>query len=85
MNKKIIKLINSERVQAKIISAKGCTENASDTCVVSNYDKAHCSDNALDYCYKDYAACYGNAYDYCSNYDRDACYGNIAATAYDYQ
>lgn len=82
--KRIIKLINNERVNAKIISAKGCTENATDICVVSSYDKAHCSDNAYDYCYKDQAACTDNAYDYCRGTDRYGCYGSNASTAYDY-
>ena len=77
MNIKIIKLINNERIDQKIISAKACEYPyaASDYCVSNAYDYAHCTTYAQDLCGKDYAACYDGADDICSNIDTTVCNG----------
>lgn len=72
MSKKLIKLINDERLNAKITSAKAdCSGGAVDICTVSNYDNADCSTYAYDKCGKDYSACYDGADDVCTNVDAD--------------
>lgn len=73
--KKMIKLINSERINAKIESSKACASTSYDEC--SNVDEAHCSQYSYDRCGKDYAACYNNSYDYCTGTDIDLCNGTI--------
>lgn len=75
-----LKLINSERKQLKVLSAKlcnidqaPCTNNSTDLCY--NQDYAQCSINAYDECkYIDLAACYMESHDYCGS-DYDSCYG----------
>lgn len=55
--KKVIKLINDERLNARTASEKGC-EPELDYCL--NVDAAHCINNANDFCgTKDLAACSG--------------------------
>lgn len=76
MKKKIIKLINNERTNKKIISAKGCDTTSFDECATQNYDNAHCTIYSYDQCVKgDYAACTNSSIDYCS-YDHAGCYQN---------
>lgn len=77
--KKFIKLINSERVSAKLVPGKACSSDTSfNDCNV--WDKAECTVNSYDVCQKDLAACYNQGYDYCTTtYDTDACIGS-----YDY-
>lgn len=72
-SKRIIKLINNERVNYKLMSAKACTEDVS-TNDCSVFDNAQCAVNSYDVCNKDLAGCYNHGYDYCSTpYDTDAC------------
>lgn len=77
--KKIIKLINDERLNASIQSQKAdnnadCSEGANDVCYY--IDNAGCSVYANDVCGKDYAACIEGAQDICNNYrDIDLCIG----------
>ena len=77
--KKIIKLINDERLNASIQSQKAdnnadCSEGANDVCYY--IDSAGCSTYANDVCNKDYAACIEGAQDICTNYrDIDLCIG----------
>jgi hypothetical protein len=77
MKKKLISLINNERTNIAIHSAK-----ASDYCTDGAYDHsytdenhAHCTTYAYDVCGKDYAACYAGADDVCSYTDTTVCYG----------
>ena len=77
MKKKLITLINNERTNIAINSAKAqdlCTVGAEDTCY-TNVDHAHCTTYAYDYCGKDYAACYDGADDVCYNTDTTVCSG----------
>ncbi len=74
--KKIIKLINNERLDAKIESSKACVSTSHDVCNSSAYDKAECSTYSYDQCGKDYAACYNYGYDLCTVTDTDACSGS---------
>ena len=77
MKKKLISLINNERTNIAINSAKAqdhCTVGAEDTCY-TNENHAHCTTYAYDYCGKDYAACYDGADDVCYNIDTTVCYG----------
>ena len=77
MKKKLITLINNERTNIAINSAKAqdlCTVGAEDACY-TNVDHAHCTTYAYDYCGKDYAACYDGADDVCYNTDTTVCFG----------
>lgn len=75
MNKKVIKLINNERLNTRISSMKGqgCYNGAEDIC--SWVDDARCSNFAYDKCGKDYAACREGADDICYNVDETVCAG----------
>ena len=76
MTKRYVKLINNERIDAKITSAKACTVGAKDHCTVANYDLAQCTTYAVDTCGKDHSACYDGAHDVCYNIDNNApCFG----------
>lgn len=75
MKKKLISLINNERTNIAINSAKAsddCTVGATDFCS-TNEDYAHCTTYAYDYCGKDYAACYDGVDDICYNIDTTFC------------
>ena len=77
MKKKLISLINNERTNIAINSAKAsglCTEGAYDH---SYTDENHalCTTYAYDVCGKDYAACFDGADDVCYNIDTTVCYG----------
>lgn len=73
MTKKIIKLINNERLNAKITSVKatGCPGAAVDTCTSIDYSNSYCTSYAYDLCNKDYTACREGAQDICGNIDND--------------
>lgn len=76
MSKKVIKLINNERLNTKVVAAKSCDSTSVDICSGNTYDKAQCSVYAYDDCGKDYAACYEGANDICANIDNNApCHG----------
>ena len=79
--KKLVKLINNERNNGKIVpmKAEGCTGLSTDICTTEK-DFAKCTVNSYDVCGKDYAGCFNNSYDYCSYTDTDACGSN----GYDY-
>lgn len=70
--KKFVKLINNERNDRRIASAKGCTGLNTDRCT-SGEDYAECTVNSYDVCTKDYAACYNYSYDFCENLDTTVC------------
>ncbi len=75
--KKMIRLINNERVGARAISAKGCDSSSTDHCYYE--DNAQCQVYSIDICStKDLAGCYSHAEDVCSGeLDIAACvYGN---------
>lgn len=69
MTKKLIKLINNERLDAKIMSQKACAAANNDICTVETADKYTCTTYAYDYCGKDYSACSEGADDVCYTYD----------------
>ena len=75
MIKKIIKLINNERIKPNVRMAKACTvvSGATDVCVY--VDQEHCTTYAFDKCGKDYNACSAGADDVCSYIDYSACSG----------
>lgn len=78
MVKKIIKLINNERLKIKINSSKACDANSSDTCA-PYYDNASCYVFAEDSCTKDYAGCSEGANDICNyDYHSEYCIGPTA-------
>lgn len=77
--KKLIKLINNERLNAKINASKGCDSTSLDTC--SSPDYGNCALYAQDQCGKDYSTCAEGANDVCIYEDRTACVG---VTGYDY-
>lgn len=75
MAKRIIKMINNERLNSKIVSSKACSPGAEDHCNIG-YDFAECTTYAYDECGKDYSACYNGADDICNNVDNNApCHG----------
>ena len=77
MKKKLISLINNERTNIAINSAKAqdhCTVGATDI-YYSGENHAHCTTYAFDSCGKDYAACYDGADDVCYNTDTTVCSG----------
>lgn len=78
--KKVIKLINDERVSLKRASAKACDETSTDMCV--EIDLAYCIVNSYDVCLKDLASCSYDSKDYCANIDADAC--TIGSKDYNY-
>ena len=62
--KKMIKLINDERVNAKAVSAKSCDETSQDYCYSGDF--AECQVYSFDVCgTKDLAACYSHSQDVC--------------------
>ena len=76
MKLKILKLINNERINKKLISAKTCNDStATDEC--SSLDYADCTLHAIDRCSKeDHGACSLYSLDICS-LDTDACSGGM--------
>ena len=62
-NKKIIKLINNERINPNISSEPACSWGATDKC--SSIDRAECTLFATDVCNKDYSGCSYKAHDEC--------------------
>ena len=77
MKKKLISLINNERTNIAIHSAKAsgnCTVGAEDTCYTDE-NHAQCTTYAYDVCGKDYAACYDGADDVCYYTDTTVCFG----------
>lgn len=63
--KKIIKLINDECTNAKVVSVKGCDSNSTDHCYSD--DHAECQVYSVDICaVKDLAACYYHSQDVCA-------------------
>ena len=84
MPKKLIKLINNERLSLSIKSKKAatpendiaqCKEDSVDICAY--IDNAACSTYANDRCNKDYAGCMEGAWDVCTAVDKDIdlCFG----------
>ena len=67
MTKRIIKLINNERINYSIrsIKATACDGDATSKDFCSQIDQAHCMTYAYDACTKDFAACTYGADDYC--------------------
>ena len=74
--KRIIKLVNNERLNTKAISGKSC-ETGTDYCYPGVEDSAHCMSNSIDICViKDAAACYESSKDVCAMVeDTYACHG----------
>ena len=81
MSKKLIKLINNERMNLSIKSRKAVDDNAfceADSLdICTQIDNAACSTYANDQCGKDYAACMEGAWDLCTAVakDIDLCIG----------
>ena len=67
--KMILKLINNERINRKIDSAKACDISSQDVCALENYDFAQCTVSSYDLCVKDLAGCTNNTVDYCGGSD----------------
>ena len=64
--KKILKLVNNERKDSKLVSHKSCDATSVDSCPIS-YDYADCMSYAYDMCIKaDYAGCYNYSDDVCT-------------------
>ena len=76
MKKKIIKLINNERINKRLLSAKSCEGDSTATDFCEFADNAQCTVYAYDNCGKDYAACYNGANDNCSQVDETVCKGS---------
>lgn len=74
-NKKIIKLINNERMSRKILANKACDTTSTDMCIELDY--AQCIVNSYDVCIKDLAGCYYGSEDYCTNIDTSPCGNGI--------
>ena len=75
MRVKVLKLINNERINKKLVSAKACgDETAVDYCGNTEKDYADCSVYAYDECMKDYAGCTEGVTDICY-LDYAACFG----------
>lgn len=78
-NKKIIKLINNERMNRKVSVRKACDATSTDIC--TEYDCGVCTVSSTDICLKDIGGtCVENAHDYCPTRD----YAGCANGAYDY-
>ena len=87
--KKIIKLINNERLNSAIVSKKAdeCTTGSYDYCTNQAHDVSACTTMSYDYCGKDYTSCREHAYDLCTQVDDDRpCSGEGASDtcSYDY-
>jgi len=74
MIKRILKLINNERLTVKIKSSKACDSTSKDICTHLDSDGVGCTLYALDKCTKDYASCSQGADDTCGH-DWNACTG----------
>ena len=74
--RKIIKLINNERINTRLLSKKAVEDNAyckADSIdICSIIDSAACYAYANDQCNKDHAACSDESWDVC-NFDCAAC------------
>ena len=77
--KRIIKLINNERKNAKFCSQKGCDATSTYECI--SIDAARCLIYAYDKCSKDYEACMRHAEDVCLYIDDSGlgCTGNLSS------
>ena len=73
-NRIIIKLINNERKNLRVVSSKACYVASYDIC--QKEDFVQCGSTSTDICIKDYAACTLGATDYCGGtYDYYSCHG----------
>lgn len=63
--RKMLKLVNNERINRKIESGKACDSTSIDICALENYDLAECTLGAYDLCVKDFVGCKGDKMDYC--------------------
>ena len=59
--KKMLKLINDERINNHVTASKADSSNNS----CAYIDNAVCTVNSEDHCIKDFAGCTNNSYDYC--------------------
>lgn len=74
--KKIVKLINNERMNRKITASKACESDPTATDICQKKDYADCTVYAFDACVKDHAGCTQYATDYCDPVrDLSACSG----------
>ena len=63
-SKKIVKLINDERLNSKAISGKGCDESSTDHCY--SFDDGDCTNHSIDICaIKDWESCDFYSQDVC--------------------
>ena len=84
--RKIIKLINNERMNGKVSVNKACDSSSVDIC--SEYDEGICTIGSYDVCIKDFMGCTQNSNDYacsrdyasCANRATDYCSGTIDYT-----
>lgn len=75
--RKIIKLVNNERINRRIESEKACDASSQDVCAEVNNDFAECTLGSIDLCVKDYAGCSNGHIDYCPSVkDYTPCYFN---------
>lgn len=94
--RKIIKLINDERMNRKLSARKACDATSTDicaefdsaACTIGSYDMCikdfkGCTNNSNDYCSRDYASCANEAEDICSSViDYTACIGSGVSDLY---
>lgn len=72
--KKMLKLINDERINNRITASKADSGNS-----CAYIDAAICTVNSQDHCIKDFAGCTNNSYDYCGDPEAGdfyACHSN---------
>ena len=72
--KKYIKLVNNERKNIVLCSAKACSANSIDICEVVTYDIGSCINDSYDHCGKDFEGCFQYSEDICATLDYKACY-----------
>ncbi len=77
--KKIIRLINNERMNRRIESSKACDATSTDVC--AEKDNASCTISSYDLCIKDYKSCTNNSIDFCSS-TKDFSYCSAGETDY---
>lgn len=63
--KRIIKMINNERLNVKQQPQKACDSSSTDYC--TSIDHSSCTINSYDYCQKDMAGCTNDSYDHCTS------------------
>ena len=69
MKKRVIKLINNERLSTNIASVPTCDDTSINNC--ERLDLALCTVNSYDACGKDFYSCSADKTDYCYYIDNE--------------